>query len=65
MEDLHLITWDILTGRYTDHGAIYLPNGDRPAYVNSIAVGKDGPVYTLSRVTENGVTRADLISFRP
>ncbi len=65
VEDLHLVTWDILTSRYTDHGAIYLPNGDRPAYVNSIAVGKDGTVYTLSRVTENGVTRADLISVKP
>ncbi len=65
VEDLRLVTWDILTGHYTDHGAIYLPNGDRPAYVNSIAVGKDGTVYTLSRVTENGTTRADLISFRP
>ncbi len=65
LENLHLVTWDILTGRYTDHGAIYLPNGDRPAYVNSIAVGKDGTVYTLSRVTENGVTRADLISVKP
>jgi len=65
VEDLHLITWHIPTGRYTDHGAIYLPNGDRPAYVNSIAVGKDGTVYTLSRVTENGALRADLISVKP
>ena len=65
VEDLHLITWHIPTGKYTDHGAIYLPNGDRPAYVNSIAVGKDGTVYTLCRVTENGKTRADLISVKP
>jgi hypothetical protein len=65
VEDLHLVTRDILTSRYTGHGAIYPPNGDRPAYVNSIAVGKDGTVYTLSRVTENGVTRADLISVKP
>jgi hypothetical protein len=46
-----------------DHGAIFLENGDRPAYVNSIAVGKDGIVYTLSRMTENGVMGGDLISF--
>jgi hypothetical protein len=32
--------------------------------VNSIAVGKDGSVYTLSRITENGQTRTDLISIR-
>ena len=41
-EDLHLITWDIPTGRYTDHGAIFYENGGRPSYVNSIAVGRDG-----------------------
>ncbi len=38
-EDLHLVTYDIPTGRYTDHGAIFFKNGDRPSYVNSIAVG--------------------------
>jgi hypothetical protein len=29
-------------------------------YVNSIAVGKDGTVYTLARITEQGQTRTDL-----
>jgi hypothetical protein len=61
VEDLHLVTFDIPTGTYRDHGAIFLENGDRPAYVNSIAVGKDGTVYTLSRVTSGGKTRTDLI----
>jgi hypothetical protein len=64
-EDLHLVTWDILARRYTDHGAIYFENGDRPAYVNSIAVGLDGAVYTLSRVRGEGHTRTDLISIPP
>lgn len=59
IEDLHLITYDIEASRYADNGAIFLENGDRPAYVNSIAVGKDGMVYALSRV--NG--RGDLIGF--
>jgi hypothetical protein len=62
VEDLHLVTYDIVDGRYTDHGAIFLENGQRPAYVNSIAVGKDGAVYTLSRVENQGKTRADLVS---
>ena len=61
IENLHLITYDIPTGTYTDHGPIFLRQGERPAYVNSITVGKDGSVYTLSRVTENGKTRTDLI----
>jgi hypothetical protein len=65
IEDLHVITYHIPSARYTDHGAIFLPNGDRPAYVNSIAVGKDGKsVYCLSRVTEKGKTRTDLIRIR-
>ncbi len=61
-ENLHLITYDTRAGKYTDQGPIFYANGDRPAYVNSIAVGKDGTVYTLARITENGRMRADLIS---
>ncbi len=63
-EDLHLVTYDIADGRYADHGAIFLENGQRPSYVNSIAVGRDGTVYTLCRVESQGKTRADLISIR-
>jgi hypothetical protein len=62
LEDLHLVTYDIPTRKYVDQGAIFYENGDRPTYVNSIAVGKDGTVYTLARITERGQTRADLIS---
>jgi hypothetical protein len=62
LEDLHLVTYDIPTRKYIDHGAIFYENGDRPTYVNSIAVGKDGTVYTLARIAEHGQTRADLIS---
>jgi hypothetical protein len=65
VEDLHLITYDIPDARYVDHGAIFFRNGDRPAYVNSIAVGKDGTVYTLSRITEKDRTRTDLVSIPP
>jgi hypothetical protein len=65
LEDLHLITYDIPGRKYTDHGPIFFANGQRPLYVNSIAVGKDGAVYTLSRITENGRTRTDLIRVPP
>ena len=64
-ENLHLVTYDLPTAGYTDHGPIFLENGDRPAYVNSIAVGKDGAVYFLARVTSAGRTRADLFSIPP
>lgn len=65
VEDLHLVTFHIPTRRYTDHGAVFYPNGDRPLYVNSIAVTRDGTVYTLARITEDGRTRTDLVSFKP
>jgi hypothetical protein len=61
-EDLHLVTYDVPTSKYTDQGAIFFPDGQRPSYVNSIAVGKDGTVYALSRITEKARTRTDLMS---
>jgi len=63
LENLHLITYDIPTGKYQDNGPVFYPDGQRPLYVNSIAIGQDGTVYTLARITENGKTRTDLISF--
>jgi hypothetical protein len=61
-EDLHLVTYDIPQSKYIDHGAIFFENGQRPQIVNSIAIGNDGTVYFLSRITENGLTRVDLAS---
>ncbi|HWX22104.1 MAG TPA: hypothetical protein VN578_19560 [Candidatus Binatia bacterium] len=61
LEDLHLITYDIPTAKYSDHGAIFYENGQRPLYINSIAVGKNGNVYFLARITEDGKTRSDLV----
>lgn len=62
LENLHLVTYDIPTRKYADNGPIFFADGQRPLYVNSIAVGKDGTVYFLSRITTNGVTRTDLVS---
>ena len=62
LENLHLVTWHIPTGRYRDHGPVFYADGERPLYVNSIAVGPDGSVYTLARITENGHTRSDLVA---
>jgi hypothetical protein len=64
VENLHLITYDIPRRKYRDQGPIFFENGDRPAYVNSIAVGKDGTVYTLCRIKRNGKTVTDLISVK-
>lgn len=65
VENLHLITYDTRKHVVEDHGAVFYPNGQRPLYVNSIAVGLDGTVYSLGRVTENGRTRTDLFSVKP
>jgi hypothetical protein len=62
LEDLHLITYDITTGQYLDHGAIFFPDGERPLYVNSIAVGKDGAVYSMGRIKRDGKVVTDLFS---
>ncbi len=62
VENLHLITYNIPERKYIDNGPIFFSNGERPSYVNSIAVGKDGTVYTQGRILENDSTRIDLIS---
>ena len=63
LENLHLVTYDIEKHRYQDNGAVFYPNGQRPLYVNAITLGRDGMVYSLPRITENGKTRTDLIAF--
>ena len=61
LENLHLVTYHIPSGTYTDHGAIFYGDGSRPTYVNSIAIGKDGQVYTLARFEHNGKIVEDLV----
>jgi hypothetical protein len=63
IEDLHLVTYDLQECVYRDNGPIFFENGDRPTYVNSIAVGKDGTVYALSRVASKPGSRTDIITF--
>ncbi len=60
-ENLHLVTYNIETNEYNDHGPVFYENGERPLYVNSIAVGADGNVYTLARVTVDGKVITDLV----
>jgi len=64
LENLHLITYNIATNTYQDHGAIFYENGDRPLYVNSIAVDTLGNIYTLARMNREGRTVTDLIKIK-
>ena len=61
LENLHLITYYIPTGKYKDHGPVFYSDGSRPTYVNSIALDKNGNVYTLARFENEGKEIADLI----
>lgn len=61
---VHFVTYDIPTGKYGDQGAIFFENGDRPAGVQSLAIGKDGTIYSLARIREAGKTRTDLFSVK-
>ncbi|WP_428654337.1 hypothetical protein [Runella sp.] len=62
LENLHLITFHIPTETYKDHGPIFYADGTRPTYVNSIAIGADGAVYTLARFDHNGRQIQDLVT---
>jgi len=64
LENLHLVTYHIPTNKYFDHGPIFYEDGQRPVYVNSIAVGHDGYIYTLARISTKEGTRTDLIRFK-
>ena len=61
LENLHLITYDIPSKKYRDHGAVLYKEGGIPTYVNSIALGTDGNVYTLARFDHNGKVIEDLV----
>lgn len=62
LEHLHLVTYDLALSRYADHGPIfYATRIGFPTYVNSIAVGGDGWVYALGRMTDG---RTDLFRVR-
>ncbi|MEN8230124.1 MAG: hypothetical protein ABFS38_18325, partial [Bacteroidota bacterium] len=61
LENLHLITFDIPENKYIDHGPVFYEDGGRPTYVNSIAIGPHGNVYTLARFEQDGKVIEDLI----
>jgi len=61
LENLHLITYNIPNRKYTDHGPIFYEDGSIPTYVNSIAIGPNGNVYTLARFEHNGEVVEDLV----
>ena len=65
IENLHLVTFHLPSGKYRDHGPIFYEDGCRPSYVNSIAVGADGHVYFLARYDRGGRAIQDLVKINP
>jgi hypothetical protein len=61
LENLHLVTFNIPNKKYQDHGSILYEDGGIPTYVNSIAMDKNGNVYTLARFMHDGKEIEDLI----
>jgi len=61
LENLHLVTYHLPSGHYKDHGPVFYEDSGRPTYVNSIAVGDNGDVYTLARMDQEGTVIQDLI----
>jgi hypothetical protein len=61
IENLHLVTYNIPEEKYMDHGPVFYEDGARPTYVNSIAVGTAGDIYTLARFEHNGKVIQDLV----
>ncbi len=64
-EGTHLVTYDTATGKYLDHGSVVLQNGEPIDAPQSLVIGHDGTVYTLSFVVEDGKSGIELISLRP
>ena len=61
LENLHLVTYNIPNQKYMDHGPVFYSDGTRPTYVNSIAIGPFGNVYTLARFEQNEEIIEDLV----
>lgn len=61
LEHLHLVTYNIPKKEYRDLGPVFYEDGAYPTYVNSIALGDNGDVYTLARFIHDGKEIEDLI----
>lgn len=68
-DEIHFVTYDIPSKRRIDWGALQLADGTLPYAAQSIAVGRNGMIYTVAKVTSAGraghkrISRIDLLSF--
>jgi len=64
-EGADLVTYNISDHKYVDHGRILLGDGKTVDPPQSLVMGLDGTLYTLSFIDQDGKSGIDLISFRP
>ncbi|MEO6828758.1 MAG: hypothetical protein ABI164_03040 [Acidobacteriaceae bacterium] len=62
-EGTHLITYDISSRKYVDHGEILLNGIDPIRPPESLVIGEDGTLYALTYIARTN--SIDLISFHP
>ena len=62
-EDIHLVTYDIPSKKCVDYGVLQMEDGLRPFFAQSIAIGRDGMIYTVAKVRKERHVRVDLLSF--
>lgn len=61
LEYLHVVTYNIPEKKYKDLGKVFYKEGTFPTYVNSLAIGEDGNLYTLARFMHDGKEIEDLV----
>lgn len=59
--NVYLITYEIDSGIYTDHGPILTADNRRVYFTESIAIGNDGQIYTVGWVEVNDPQRVKAI----
>ena len=67
---MHLVTYDLRTGEYADHGVLRLPDGRYPTMAHTLVVHPSGRLYACPWIEHSptGLDRkaapiCDLISF--
>lgn len=68
-DEIHFVTYNIPSKRRIDWGALQLADGARPYAAQSIAIGRNGMIYTVAKAISGagaghqGISRIDLLSF--
>lgn len=68
-DEIHFVTYNIPSKRRIDWGVLQLPGGTRPYAAQSMAIGRNGMIYAIAKVTSathtghKGTFRIDLLSF--